>query len=86
MGAHLALLPAGFTGESYRATDGTIFVCVEGEGATIIGDERFAWSPGDVFVAPPWTRYAHEAAAESVLFSISDRPAQEALGIWREIN
>ena len=23
---------------------------------------------------------------ETVLFSISDRPAQEALGIWRELN
>jgi gentisate 1,2-dioxygenase len=86
MGAQLALLPAGFAGESYRATDGTIFVCVEGEGATRIGDKEFAWSPGDVFVAPPWQRYAHSAATESVLFSISDRPAQEALGIWREIN
>ena len=28
--------------------------------------------------------FAHNAAKESVLFSISDRPAQEALGIWRE--
>ena len=86
MGAQLALMPAGFTGEGYRATDGTIFVCVEGEGATTIGDRSFTWSAGDVFVAPPWLRYAHDAAAESVLFSISDRPAQEALGIWREIN
>ncbi len=24
--------------------------------------------------------------SESVLFSISDRPTQEALGIWREVN
>jgi gentisate 1,2-dioxygenase len=86
MGAQLALLPAGFKGESYRATDGTIFVCVEGEGATMIGEKEYAWSPGDVFVVPPWQRYAHTAATESVLFSISDRPAQEALGIWREIN
>jgi len=86
MGAQLALLPAGFKGDSYRATDGTIFGCVEGEGATKIGDKEFAWSPGDVFVAPPWQRYAHRAGRESVLFSISDRPAQEALGIWREIN
>jgi gentisate 1,2-dioxygenase len=86
MGAQLALLPAGFTGDSYRATDGTIFVCVEGEGATRIGDKEFTWSPGDVFVAPPWLRYAHTTAQESVLFSISDRPAQEALGIWREID
>jgi len=85
MGAHLALLPAGFAGEAYRATDGTIFVCVEGEGSTRIGETEFAWGPGDVFVAPPWQRYAHVAKADSVLFSISDRPAQEALGIWREI-
>jgi gentisate 1,2-dioxygenase len=86
MGAQLGLLPAGFTGERYRATDGTIFVCVEGEGATQIGDKEFAWSPGDVFVAPSWQYYSHTAVRESVLFSISDRPAQEALGIWREIN
>jgi gentisate 1,2-dioxygenase len=86
MGAQLALLPAGFTGEPYRATDGTIFVCVEGEGSTRIGDKEFAWSPGDVFVAPSWQHYAHTAGPQSVLFSISDRPAQEALGIWREIN
>jgi gentisate 1,2-dioxygenase len=86
MGAQLALLPAGFNGGSYRATDGTIFVCVEGEGCTKIGDKEFAWSPGDVFVALPWQSYAHAAAKETVLFSISDRPAQEALGIWREIN
>jgi gentisate 1,2-dioxygenase len=86
MGAQLALLPAGFKGESYRATDGAIFVCVEGEGSTSIGGRELAWSPGDVFVAPPWQSYEHTAERESVLFSISDRPAQEALGIWREIN
>ena len=85
MGAHLALLPAGFRGEPYRATDSTIFVCAEGEGMTRIGDREFAWSQGDVFVAPSWLHYAHTAGPESVLFSISDRPAQELLGIWREI-
>lgn len=86
MGAQLALLPAGFKGESYRATDGTIFVCVEGEGETRIGEKVFSWSVGDVFVAPPWLPYAHAAEREAVLFSISDRPAQEALGIWREVH
>jgi gentisate 1,2-dioxygenase len=86
MGAHLALLPKGFKGESYRATDGTIFVCVEGKGTTKLDDKTLEWSPGDVFVVPSWQRYAHNAADESVLFSISDRPVQEALGIWREGN
>ena len=85
MGAQLALLPAGFRGQDYRATDGTIFVCVEGEGSTRVGGQDLKWSRGDIFVAPPWLQYAHVTDVESVLFSISDRPAQEALGIWREI-
>ena len=75
MGAQLALLPAGFEGESYRATDGTIFVCVEGEGATRIGDKEFAWSPGDVFVAPPWQHYAH-TAPQGVGAVLDLRPAR----------
>jgi gentisate 1,2-dioxygenase len=84
MGAHLALLPKGFKGKDYRSTDGTIFVCVEGRGHTKVGDATLEWTPGDVFVIPSWKRYAHHADDETVLFSISDRPAQEALGIWRE--
>jgi len=84
MGANLALLPKGFKGESYRSTDGTVFVCAEGQGATKVGDKVLEWGQNDVFVAPPWTTYSHTAAKDSVLFSISDRPAQEALGIWRE--
>jgi gentisate 1,2-dioxygenase len=84
MGAHLALLPKGFKGETYRATDGTIFVCTEGGGTTKVEDQVLEWGPNDVFVVPPWKRYSHQAAKESVLFSISDQPAQAALGIWRE--
>ena len=84
MGAHLALLPQNFKGEGYRSTDGTIFVCVEGEGATTVDGATLEWRQNDVFVVPPWKRYAHTATKESVLFSISDRPAQEALGVWRE--
>src|ERR1700687_4267085 len=60
------------------------FVCVEGDGSTKIDGKVLEGCPEDVFVIPPWMRYAHTAKKESVLFSISDRPAQEALGIWRE--
>ncbi len=84
MGASLALFPKGFKGEPYRATDGTIFVCTEGQGTTKVEDQVLEWGPNDVFVVPPWKRYSHQPNKESVLFSISDRPAQEALGIWRE--
>jgi gentisate 1,2-dioxygenase len=86
MGASIAMFSKGFKGKDYRATDGAIFVCVEGEGSTRIEGETFEWGPNDVFVIPSWKRYAHTAKNKSVLFSISDRPAQEALGFWREQN
>jgi gentisate 1,2-dioxygenase len=86
MGAYLALLPKGFKGEPYHSTDGMIFAVAEGKGTTTIDGKPFAWGVNDVFVVPPWKKYQHNAAEASVLFSISDRPAQEALGIWREGN
>ena len=84
MGAYLAMLPKGFRGEPCRSTDGTIFACAEGRGTTNVEGEVLEWRRNDVFVVPPWKRYSHSAVEQSVLFSISDRPAQEALGIWRE--
>jgi len=84
MGANLAMLPKGFRGEPYRSTDGTVFVCAEGQGTTNVDGQVLEWGRNDVFVVPPWKRYSHAAPKQSVLFSISDRPAQEALGIWRE--
>ena len=86
MGAHLSLLPKGFKGQPYRSTDGTIFACLEGKGQTTIDGEVFEWGPRDVFVIPSWKQYSHKADDQSVLFSISDRPMQESLGIWREVN
>lgn len=82
--AWLRLLPAGFRSKAYRSTDATVFCVAEGHGASSIGELRFEWGPHDIFVAPSWAAVTHEAAEESVLFSFSDRPAQRALGLWRE--
>ena len=84
MGAFMQLLPKGFTGEAYRATDATVYAVVEGRGRTQVGDTTFAWTPRDVFVVPSWVPVSHQADDASVLFSMSDRPAQQALGLWRE--
>jgi gentisate 1,2-dioxygenase len=84
IGAFVQLLPKGFRGKVSRATDATVYCVVEGTGRTIIGDETIAWGPHDVFLSPSWYPVSHEAEAESVLFSFSDRPAQKALGLWRE--
>ncbi|MET0214200.1 MAG: gentisate 1,2-dioxygenase [Vicinamibacterales bacterium] len=84
IGAFMQLLPKGFRGTPYRATDSTVYAAVEGHGRTRVGDVTYEWRPRDIFVVPSWTWTAHEAADEAVLFSFSDRPAQKALGLWRE--
>jgi gentisate 1,2-dioxygenase len=84
IGAFMQLLPAGFSGAAHRQTDATIFVVVEGQGRTRIGDHTYEWGPRDIFVAPSWAPIVHGARNDAILFSLSDRPAQQALGLWRE--
>ncbi|HEY6334670.1 MAG TPA: gentisate 1,2-dioxygenase [Alphaproteobacteria bacterium] len=84
MGTFMQLLPNGFAATPYRSTDGIIFACIEGRGRTRVGDMVLEWGPRDVFVVPSWHWYTHEADSDAVLFSFSDRPVQEKLGLWRE--
>jgi gentisate 1,2-dioxygenase len=85
IGAFTQLLPTGFRTQGYRSTDATVFVPIEGKGRTRIGDDFVVeWGPRDVFIVPSWHIVRHEADDESVLFSFSDRPIQEVLGLFRE--
>ena len=82
--AFLQLLPAGFNSSAYRSTDATIYVVVEGSGRTMIDGVAYTWGPRDIFVVPSWKWISHEPEGEAVLFSFSDRTAQQKLGLWRE--
>ncbi|WER51003.1 gentisate 1,2-dioxygenase [Cupriavidus sp. WKF15] len=80
----IRLLPSGFATLPYRATDSTVFVCVEGGGHVMVSNRRIDFAPHDVFVVPGWCRYTLHASQDLVLFAYSDRVAQEKLGLFRE--
>jgi gentisate 1,2-dioxygenase len=86
--AFMQLLPKGFKGKPSRSTDGTVFSVVEGGGKAVImrGDESWAFEfgPRDHFVVPSWYSVQLQASSDAMLFSFSDRPVQQALGILRE--
>src|ERR1043166_9559488 len=85
IGTYIQLLPKAFKTSRYRSTDATVFVAMEGRGQTRVGEETLQWGPKDVFVVPSWRPIVHEALdGECVLFSFSDRPVQEKIGVWRE--
>jgi gentisate 1,2-dioxygenase len=82
--AFIQLVPKGFRTQPYRSTDGMVYSVVEGTGSVSVGGEKFEFEPRDTFVVPSWMPLQIDAGEEAVLFSFSDRPPQEALGLWRE--
>ena len=88
IGTFMQRLPAGFAGQGWRQTDGAVYSVVEGEGEVAIsgegGEVRYAFGPRDHFVVPSWHTARLSSSKGCVLFSFSDRPVHEALGIHRE--
>ena len=85
IGTFVQLLPKGFSTVIYRSTDATVFVSMEGRGRTHIGDDfTVDWQSRDILLFRAGKPSGHEAAEESVSFSFSDRPVQEALHLFRE--
>ena len=84
MATMIRLLPAGYATLPYRGSDSTVFVVVEGQGELRIGERCLPLQPHDVIVVPGWSVHTLHASSELVLFSYSDRVAQEKLGFFRE--
>ena len=88
MATFMQRLPAGFGGKPYRQTDGAVFSVVEGTGSVGIEFNGQSWTfefgPKDHFVIPSWHTATLHSQAGCVLFSFSDRPVHQALGIHRE--
>ena len=88
MATFMQRLPPGFTGIPYRQTDGAVFSVVEGSGTAHIDDGKqissFEFSARDHFVVPSWQTLRLASVSGCVLFSFSDRPVHQALGIHKE--
>ena len=84
MATMIRLLPAGFATQPYRSSDSMVFIAAEGHGEIRVGKQQFAVAAHDVVVVPGWTPYTLQADSDFVLFSYSDRAAQEKLGFFRE--
>ena len=88
MATFMQKLPAGFAGRGWRQTDGAVYSVVEGSGTVEVeaGEQRwrFELAPRDHVVIPSWHTARLSSAGGCVLFSYSDRPVHQALGLHRE--
>jgi gentisate 1,2-dioxygenase len=90
MATFMQRLPAGFSGKANRQTDSAVYSVVEGSGTAVMtyadGTEagQFQFTARDHFVVPSWVSLQLKSDPGCVLFSFSDRPVQDALGIHQE--
>lgn len=86
------LLGPGEATRAHRHTSSTIYHVIEGEGSTVVGaepkgGEEYAWGTRDCFFVPSlsWHRHVNRSrTAPALLFSVTDRPVHESLGLYRE--
>ena len=88
MATFMQKLPAGFSGKPWRQTDGAVYSVVDGDCEVVVERGGTEWrqrmSPRDHVVIPSWHTARFASGRGCVLFSFSDRPVQQALGIHQE--
>ncbi len=84
MGFTAMMLAGGWSHRPPLRSSSAAYHVVRGRGATTINGERFEWGPKDTFSAPVFAEITHEAAEESFLIRVHDRPLQEKLGYYEE--
>ena len=86
IGAAATSLPPGFAGAPHRHSSSTVYLVIRGAGRSEVGGKTLDWGARDVFVVPAWESHAHFNAShdeDALLFSVTDAPALEALGLHR---
>jgi gentisate 1,2-dioxygenase len=85
MSASMQMLRAGVETQAHRHTSSHVYHVVRGSGSTTISGERLEWRAGDTFALPTWAEHSHAnpGGEDALLFSFSDEPAIEALGLLR---
>lgn len=89
MSCGVVRMEPGTTSARRREVASTILLVFAGRGYSLINGERFSWERGDVLAVPSWAWVEHVAdhgsdAQPTVLFIMTDRPALQALGLYRK--
>lgn len=92
IGCWAQLIPPGVTTKPQRHTSSTIYHVVQGIGITSAGEKKSVrddlnWGTKDCFFVPSWNwhQFTNKSNKEpAIIFSVTDRPVLESLGLFRE--
>ncbi|MFD4603038.1 cupin domain-containing protein [Streptomyces sp. NPDC058464] len=74
----------GHTAPAVRRTGSTLAAVFYGAGRVVLGGTPYDIAPGDLIAVPSWTSVTVLAEEPLDLFTVSDAPVLEALGLYRE--
>jgi gentisate 1,2-dioxygenase len=80
---HVHRWDSGFQSRRYRAASNSIFVVMQGSGASTIGGETFDWARGDTIAAPNWSWIEHKSSDDAVMFQMTDEPLMRFAKYYR---
>ena len=84
MGFTAMMLAEGQKVSPPRRSTSAVFHVIRGSGTTTVDGETIAWKAKGTFSAPVFAAIDHQAAEESFLVQIHDRPLQERLRYYEE--
>ncbi|MGH7824501.1 MAG: cupin domain-containing protein [Candidatus Binatia bacterium] len=86
MSACAQLLPPGGRTLSHRHNTSTVYIVAEGQGCTEVNGARIEWAKNDIFAVPSWHWHEHvnDGGQDAYLYSVTDSPVVESLGLYRE--
>ncbi|KAF8252464.1 RmlC-like cupin [Wilcoxina mikolae CBS 423.85] len=91
IGGHAERIDAGTHSPPRQETSSFVFHVYQGKGYTLVGEagegqKKLVWNRSDTFCVPHYQRVQHfveEEGERAYLFSFSDRPLMQHLGMWR---
>lgn len=79
------VMKPGERSNPHRHSNMAIFIVFEGEGYSIVEEEKIEWEKGDVFYAPAWLSHEHVNTSEdqdAVLYTFQDVSELSRTGAW----
>ncbi|WP_020415800.1 cupin domain-containing protein [Amycolatopsis sp. ATCC 39116] len=83
MRCEIERIEAGASTTAFRQTGGRVACVLHGAGRARVGEHEFDIAPGDIIAVPSWSRWQLVATSQLDVFSVSDAPVLEALGLFR---
>jgi 1-hydroxy-2-naphthoate dioxygenase len=91
IGCWIQMIPPGESTTPHRHTSSTIYHVVKGNGLATVGKTKgsgkeLSYGAQDCFFVPSWNwhHFENKSKEPAIIFSVTDRPVLESLGLFRE--